>query len=241
MDTPLIIKTGEEQPWSDESMFYMLTADGLFLCRNHEWFTSSVKTDEFPDELAKHRPFMKLRYPRLAADQFEMVVGFFSIIADLHRSEAIVLLAHHTSGQTAIVVPQQVVSPAHADYDMPQLSPGWRWFGDIHSHVNMDAFSSFTDETDETHRPGLHIVVGRISNEPPEFHVEVVVDGARFRVKDILSVVAGYKQRRPDLVPDDWMAKVSKKVWPKYKYEGTPYFKGDGYQSPPEHGWHGYD
>src|SRR5207247_9057071 len=85
--------------------------------------------------------------------------------------------------------------------------------GDIHSHVDGAAYASFTDRDDEAHRPGLHIVVGRISEEPPEFYVAVVVDGTRFRLESQFAVVQGYSRRRVREVPQAWIDQVSVKTW----------------------------
>ncbi len=77
-----------------------------------------------------------------------------------------------------------------------------------------------TDIEDEVHRPGLHIVVGRIGSEPPELHIEVTVDGDRFAVKDYKMVLEGYHQRRPEEVPDEWMEQVTVETV-SYQASGT--------------------
>ena len=53
---------------------------------------------------------------------------------------------------------------------------------------------------------GMHVVVGRIFGEPPEFHCEFVVDGARFPV-GLSEVVERYERRRDD-VPPQWIDRV---------------------------------
>jgi hypothetical protein len=80
--------------------------------------------------------------------------------------------------------------------------------GDIHSHVDGAAYASGIDKADEAYRPGLHIVVGRIREEPPEFHCAVTADGMRFPVKDIGLVLEDYQRRRCQEVPEEWIAKV---------------------------------
>jgi PRTRC genetic system protein A len=190
-------------------MFYMVTADGLFICRNHEFFTSCVPTDDFHAELKEHRPFLRIRYPRISQPLFEMVMGFFTHVAARWGTEVAVLLAVHETGQVTFVVPTQTVGPGHVDYDVPLLRAGWRYFGDIHSHVDMSAFASGVDTADEKHRPGLHIVVGRLYSKRPEFHVEAVVDGVRFPIGELGHVVDAYDQPAP--FPDEWMDKLTKK------------------------------
>ena len=85
--------------------------------------------------------------------------------------------------------------------------------GDVHSHVDEPAFSSATDVRDERHRPGLHIVVGRISHEPPDFHIEATVDGMRFHVTHPELVLEGYERRRIAAVPPTWIDQVEVRHW----------------------------
>lgn len=223
--TPVFIKTREDMPWpEDHGVFHLVTADGLFLCRNHEFFTSSVSTEQWPQELAGHARFLRLRYPRLAQRDFERIVGFFSVIGDSFGAEAAVLLAWNPDRKRLeLIVPPQrsLVSsgwggksyPISVEYDVPPLPAGWRWLGDVHSHVDEAAYTSSMDERDERHRPGLHIIVGRITQEPPEFSVSAVVDGTRFRIRSIETVVEGYHRRRVAEVPTDWIDQIEVRRW----------------------------
>ena len=229
LQTPIFLKTGDEFAWPEnERVFYMLTRDGLFLCRNHQFFRSSARVDRWPAELAAHEPQLKLNYPLIPRRLLEQVVGFFSIIGRRHCSEAAVLLAwNQATTKLEVIVPEQVgivsqgwyshLYPMELHYETPPLPPHLMVIGDIHSHVDMAAYASGMDKADEEFRPGLHIVVGRIQDEPPQFHCEVTVDGARFRVRDLETVIAGYKRRRESEVPDDWLAKVTIKTWSSAK------------------------
>ena len=222
--TPILLKTADDMPWpEDESVFQLVTSDGLYLCRNHPFFTSSVPVDRWPPELASHAPFLRLRYPRLPQRVFERIVGFFAVIGETFGAEAAVLLAWDPASRCIeVIVPEQrsLVSsgwsgqcyPLSVEYDMPPLPEGWMWIGDAHSHVDEPAYASTMDEKDEHHRPGLHIVVGKIFGEP-EFHVEVTVDGMRFRVKRLETVVEGYERRRVAEVPSAWIEKVEVRRW----------------------------
>ena len=225
--TPIHLKTDDQMAWPQDKAFYVLSRDGLFLCRNHPFFSSCVPTDRWPGELAAQRPFLKLNYPRLPRPLIERVVGFFDLIGERHSSEAAVLLAWNTrTEEIELIVPDQVGTvggtsygvryPIDLYYEIPALPPHLMLIGDIHSHVDGPAYASWTDKADEAYRPGLHLVVGRILGEPPEFHCEVTADGTRFRVKDLALVIAGYQKRRRD-VPHDWLAKVSVELWSNSK------------------------
>jgi hypothetical protein len=92
-------------------------------------------------------------------------------------------------------------------YTVPEGLPDFLTiFCDIHSHCDFAAYTSRVDADDEIHRAGLHAVVGRLDLEPPDFHVESVVDGARMRL-DRETVFGGYRRRRFDF-PRSWLGKV---------------------------------
>lgn len=222
--TPSVyLKTGDETPWPcDKSVFYLLTGSGMFICRNHPFFHSCVPTTEWPSELAGQRPFCLVAYPKLAQRTFETVVGFFDEVARVFSSEAAVLICwNEKSGQIDLVVPEQVgiisasgagyVSALEVEYEIPVLPAHMRLIGDIHSHVDAPAFASWTDMADELYRPGVHLVVGCLSKEPPDFHCSVVVDGMRFKA-DVSIIASGYERRRPEDVPMEWFRRITTRV-----------------------------
>jgi hypothetical protein len=186
-------------------MFYLLAANGLFVCRNHQFFQSCVPSGAGPGELTGQEAFVDIRYPRIPRRLLELTVGFFAKVGKSYNAEAVVMIAWDDGNKKVyLIVPRQraIVYQGHygtwplgVEYEVPlDLPDGHFIFGDIHSHVDMAAYSSKTDQHDEEYRPGLHIVVGRIQTEPPEFHVEVIVDGMRFEV-DRNMVLEGYRRR----------------------------------------------
>ena len=248
--TPIYIKPRADTAWPEDSVFYMLTGSGLFLCRNNQFYQSAVPAPRSPVELAKQKSFLAVRYPKVSRRLMEYIVGYFDCVADTHGTEAAVLLAFNkTTGRVQIVVPDQVatvtrngwgtVFPVGVEYEIPaNLSPELALIGDVHSHVDSAAYASYIDKHDETYRPGLHIVVGRLNREPPEFHIEAVTDGARFTVKSEM-VLGGYRQRRTD-IPEAWMEKITVQTWSQrhygkkkdddaHKKEKHPLNKNDGY------------
>ena len=217
--TPVLVKTSDEMTWPDEPrLFYILGRDGLYRCRNHEFFESCVKTDRGPSGLEEQRTFLRPRFPKIPQTIFETAVGFFSQVADRQNSEAAMLLLwDRRERQVRTIVPPQTATmvrawdgyraPLGVHYEVPpDLPADWIPFGDIHSHVHYAAYASSTDVADETHAAGLHVVVGRIQVEPPEFHVEAVVDANRFQLS-IKDVVDGYEKRAGD-VPEEWIDRV---------------------------------
>jgi len=225
LHTPIYLKLDDQTPWpSDESVFHLLGQDGIFCCRNHPFFRSCVPAPAFPRELAPIAPSLQLSYPRLPRPLIETIVGFFDLVAERSGAEAAVLLVWDQSTQRIEPwVPQQTGTvmdswqgspfPIDLHYEIPSLTPGHLLIGDVHSHVDGPAFASHTDRADELHQAGLHLVVGRIRNEPPQFHCDVTVDGTRFQVRDLSLVLEGYRTRQREAVPGDWLEQVTAKPW----------------------------
>lgn len=235
--TPIHLKVRDREPWPEgESVFYRLAGNGLYVCRNHQFFRSCVPAPDWPSELAEQKTFLELRYPRVPQRLFELIVGFFAKVGELHGSEAGVLLAWDANAQRIRpIVPEQTATvsrgwsgrnyPIGLHYDIPEVLPaGWTLIGDVHSHVDEAAYTSGTDERDEEHKAGLHIVVGRISREPPDIHIAAVVDRTRFRVS-VESVIEKY-ERRCLKVPARWMEKIKIKA-----YGSSSNYSSGGYSS----------
>ena len=46
--TPIYIKPRADTAWPEDSVFYMLTGSGLFLCRNNPFYQSAVPAPRWP-------------------------------------------------------------------------------------------------------------------------------------------------------------------------------------------------
>lgn len=227
--TPVYLK-GEGFQWPEDKMFYLITQDGLYLCRNHPFFRSSVKMKEGPKFLKPHSRLMELGYPTLPQVLVERVVGFFRLVAEKQNSESVAIWVwNKTSEQVELLIPDQIGVnsstasgsphgyPMDVKYEIPVLPPHLMMIGDIHCHVDMSAYSSYTDQDDEMHRPGIHIIVGHIDQKVPQFHCEAVVDGERFKVDDLDLVWEGFDKIDTASVPPEWMDKVKLEI---KKYSG---------------------
>lgn len=215
LSVPIFLKRDDKEfKWPTHKLFYILAGNGYFMCRNHPFYQSCVKVTGYghPD-LVDHDECLKHYYPPLPQAMIEDIVGFFGLVKDEHRAEAYVLLAWDmVEKEIKMLVPEQEVSMTSAEYELPNYPDSWILIGDVHSHNTMSAYSSSVDKDDEKKRSGLHIVVGKIDQEPPDFHAEIVVDGARFKVTDPLTLFEKYNRRNKE-IPAEWMEKVKKKKW----------------------------
>lgn len=246
---PIYLKTDAEMPRPTDPAYYLVARDGTFLCRNHTWFKSDIPTSRQPEALAQHAATCRISYPKISAATLEYCVAFFDEVFDRHGSEAIVLLLWDVLGKRyRLWVPEQeptvwessrgIRSAMDVSYKAPiGLPSNFLQVGDIHSHADLGATPSYTDRSDEAYRDGIHIIIGHINEEPPEFHQEVVVDGYRFQLK-FNQILAGYRRRRR-IIPKVWMDRVrvivKKSTWTNWSantYDTSScYGTGGSYES----------
>jgi hypothetical protein len=210
-------------PRPDDPEYYLVTRSGTYICRNHAFFASDVRTTRGPSSLQYHTERCWIRYPKLSRSALEFAVGFFDRVYQLHRSEAVVLLFWDLKRKRyKLWVPDQKPtvwessggyrSAMDVAYQVPVPLPvNHLLVGDIHSHADLGAYASQQDRDDEFYRDGVHVVVGRIdAGEPPDFHLEIAVDGQRFLLQSD-QFLQGYRRRRR-IVPQAWLDQVKVKV-----------------------------
>jgi hypothetical protein len=218
MTVPVYLKTDPDMPRPTDPEFYLIAREGTYFCRNHPFFESDTPSQRQPRALAEHRARCRVQYPKLPVSAVEFVVGFFHRIYQLHESEAIVLLYWDLRQERyRLYVPPQkptvwlsswnTRSPMDVAYRVPtDVPPHWLLVGDMHSHADLDAYASYVDKSDERHRDGIHIVVGRVQDDPPDFHQELAVDGSRFNLR-FEHIMQGYRARRT-IIPQAWLDRV---------------------------------
>jgi hypothetical protein len=216
--TPIHLKTrpGDALP-SNEACYYLLTRDGLLIGRNQPFMRSLVPAPDFPRELEGQEPFLQLAYPKVPAHLLADIVGFFWAVAVKTGAEAAVLLGY--DGRKIVpIVPEQTGTigrgysgrpyPIGLHYEIPVDLDGLRIIGDFHSHAFDPAYASSIDKADERYRPGLHVVAGRVDRDPPDWHVEYVVDGTRFSLapESVLDLAAYPGRTMP--ANSEWMDRL---------------------------------
>jgi hypothetical protein len=242
MAIPIYLKTDPDMPRPADSEFYLISADGAFLGRNHAFFVADVPVRGFPRGLQPHSAFCRVRFPRLGRAALEYIVGFFDRVYQLYGAEALVLLLwNQRRKRYKVWVPRQeatvweslngVRTALDVTYELPVPFPKDHVLvADIHSHCDFAAGASATDKFDERFRDGVHAIVGRIDErEPPEFRVEISIAGSRFQMR-FDQMFRGY-QRRRHRVPAQWMEAVHVKVKRPQPYVQPSASQKYGYRS----------
>ena len=90
LSTPIYLKTSTRPAKPEEGFYYLLTADGLFVCRNTPFFSSAVRARTGPAELQRQTESLEISYPMVPQALLELTVGYFARVADLYDAEAAV-------------------------------------------------------------------------------------------------------------------------------------------------------
>lgn len=197
---PTAFKTADyEEPQT--SLYYLVTADGLFLVRKTSLFTSISRALGVPG-LEPQQAALALRFGKIPGSVMERVYGFFDWAWRRWRSEAILFLYYAPeTGAFLLDAPPQTIQfyyrsgqwhpEGRVAYCALPRPPGYLKLGDIHSHGRFPAFFSAQDDRDDCEE-GLKIVMGRLDGEEPEVEASFVVGRNRFALRpdDILEEFA---------------------------------------------------
>ncbi len=182
---------------------YIVGKDGFYLKKRTPLYECTVKVPELP-EYPEVRESVQWTAQKLPWSLIESTLDFFRAVYMKYQGEAIVLITHE-DGAWDVSVPRQTVEPDHLKYKcVDKVTP----VGTIHSHCNMGAFFSGTDDSDVVNFDGLHIVLGRISLPFPEIASAVYINGRMFecRPQDIIADMPGHAENKDRKHP--WMKNV---------------------------------
>lgn len=218
---------------------YTLAGNGIFLTTTGKLANicgkvADVKFSALPDlveGIDRHVP--KLPWPTL-----QQVWAFFREVYEEHKSEAYCQVLYQPDTQEwRIIVPLQDVSGGGVDHisirghrEIQGLT--WLHVWDIHSHANIGAFWSATDDADEKRSERFYGVIGKLAEPTPELKVRVsnglgtfldmslntMVDMPKIRLTveaDVGDMLSGKGLTRGDLlegvtIPAGWMTMVKK-------------------------------
>lgn len=187
-----------------DKLCYLLGRNGLFKQVGNDFYHARVKVDG-AGGLAEIEESASLHVPKLPLKLLRQAEAFFAAVFQRYKSEAVVLLLVDPKAQAwRIEVPPQVTKGLRVRYDMatlPAPPEGYERFGTIHSHANIKAFHSGTDDTDEVGFDGLHITIGNVNEPVRSYSARWMLTGKEFKA-DLCDVV---KSEAPQDFDMEWM------------------------------------
>ena len=146
---PIYLKDRDFTPPAD-TIYYLLTRDGLFLVKRTPFFEAVVPAAGIP-WLESQGPEVRLTAPPLPAALLLQALSFFRAVYTRYEAEAVALLAWREASRTyELVVPHQTVGGGHCDYEVRDFPAGLMRLGTIHSHAGVEAFHSWRDTPGRT-------------------------------------------------------------------------------------------
>lgn len=211
---PLHLKTPDfSEP--GEQLYYLAASNGIFLVRKTALFVSATKADPLPG-LERQSECVTLLFPKVPAAILATIYGFFRAAYRRWQGEAVAFLFYAPeTGRFRVGVPPQSIcryrnflgwkTECRVRYEHCTRPKGYLKLGDAHSHANLPAFFSSTDDEDDQ-EDGLRIAFGHLNQPRPEICVSFVVGGVRFPLqpKDVLEDFTS-----PHAPPRRWLRRVT--------------------------------
>lgn len=209
---PIYLKDQDFTP-PEDSIYYLLSRDGLFLAKRTPFFEAVVPAAGIP-WLEPQGTEVHLKAPSLPAAVLLSALAFFRAVYTRYRSEAVALLAWREATQTyELVVPHQTVGGGHCDYEVREFPAGLMRLGTIHSHAAVEAFHSLRDWQDERFEDGFHLTIGNLDGDLT-LSCSVVVQGFRGNIPPA-SLFSPFPIPWGQAPPETaWTEEVERKVTP---------------------------
>jgi hypothetical protein len=166
--------------------YFVVGADKRYIHKTSHWGRVLVPMDKLPFDNAKETGFLWYGgAPAIPPGLLGQIWSFFKQVYENIGTEAMIYLTFK-DGQYGVFVPPQITSGGHvnAQFKVEQATKnGAMVIGTIHSHCNFGAFHSGTDTHDADGMDGLHITIGKVLHDQPEYAVMVSYNKIRWELK----------------------------------------------------------
>jgi hypothetical protein len=193
---------------------YVPAAEGLYLRKPTIFGPCMLPQTSWPDHLAKMGDYKKGMFTfegtKVSPQIMAKAVDFFKKVNKKYGTEAeVIILWEPKKKEYDLFIPYQACTGVSVNsiYDPADIPLGWMVVGTMHSHCDMGAFHSGTDEADAKTFNGLHITVGTLSTEP-EFVAMMMVNKVDFHFD--IEVVADISELDSAICPNIWFDNLFK-------------------------------
>lgn len=207
--------------------YYVATSKGPFLHKRTVLGRVWVKVDKIdhlpdPDEDAERNRYI-YSAPQIPGLLIGQAVAWFRRIWEEHHTEAALLITYKEDDPRLfrLFAPPQKCGGAHVEfaYDPTTIEEGWAVVGSIHSHCNFSAHHSGTDTKDATDIPGIHITIGHVDRDDPDFDLFMAAQDVEFPAAYQLICEPWVRDATPPRHWDRYYSKDTASALPKPKTE----------------------
>lgn len=198
----------------EKKINYVLAGNGGVEIRENEIGVFSAVTKKVPG-LEPVREGLLMKLPKISLRILLQIVAFFKDVNMRYGSEAIVqIFWDRKKKEYFCSCPKQEVSGASVDFkrDKP-MEKKYLLVADVHSHNDMDAFFSYTDDKDEK-ETRLFGVIGNIREPLPniQFRASSGNSSVEISLEDIFDLKQEY--------PKAWLKQIKLKKFELGNYSG---------------------
>ena len=168
----------------EKPVAYVMSGDGLWEIRRNQLgvFRRRIAKARIPGLVENLTEGFDLTFPKPPVRLLWDAVGFFREVYTKYGTESLVRLVWDRSKDRHVLeCPEQVVSRASVRFEKSALSDGKVVVAEIHSHGNMRAGFSATDDSDEL-ADRFYGVVGKLGSFLPEIRFRLSMGGAKLDV-----------------------------------------------------------
>ena len=239
----VVIATDEEMP--DEDVIYFAATKKGWLINTPTLFgTAQVLSKDSPATLPEVPERFVLNGKKIPLHMLSQFHDFAAKNFAKRKAECSAYLTYNdATDDWKLFIPEQYVSHSSVNHKLEPgaIKDGYRAVGTIHSHCDFGAFHSGTDKHDMGKMPGLHITIGHVNTNNPDFDFALSFSDAAFSVEwdSIVDVERPLDKNGYATAPDHWLKFVkegnapwgySNGVRTTYGKKFTPY-KGHKTQS----------
>lgn len=145
----------------------------------------------FGEELKLPEVYIKDKIP---LSILKSLVVFFDKIYDEYKTEVYALICKDTTKNKIVIhVPKQKVSSARVSFDRSDIPKDYVILANAHSHHEMGAFWSSTDDADDANSPfEIAIVLAKLKNNMPDIKIRIP-KGKSFTDLSVFDVFSGWE------------------------------------------------
>lgn len=204
MRLPVYLKDQYYRADKADAYHYLFAANGTFLVKKNVAFSAVIRVDPHTElELHDQDEMIEWKLPKIPFAPVQQAINFFRSVRRNPGTEALLRIYFCPTDSTFhVVVPEQVASGGSvSELGAANEPEGCYLVCTMHSHP-CGAFHSDTDQQSEASLDGMHITVGNLEEPIPDFDVEIVAKGRRFKKNP--EEVMDYEFK----VPSEWLAQV---------------------------------
>lgn len=195
-----------------KNVAYVMQGDGVYEVRKNKIgeFIAKIAECEIPGLENYFEEGYTLFVPKIPISLLWDAIAFFKEIYKKYSSEVFLQFFYDEDEEEYFIhCPQQEVTGASVNYVNDEVMNSSTLVFEIHSHGNMGAFFSGTDDGDEK-ADRFYGVVGNINDFLPEIKMRVIIGNEKISIK-ICDLFDTEEQCFSGEFPEEWLDRVQKK------------------------------